>query len=683
MHQPVIATRSTTATCSVLIVEDEYVIANDLRLLLLEAGYDVLGIADSVAEAQQLLGQRRPDIVLLDIYLKGHATGIDLAATLEEANIPFIYLSANDSPSVLEAVKATQPSGYVVKPFREKDVLTALEIGRYRHAHGVEMRLREEKTLQISLTEVLTEPAPWPQKLLQVACLLQAPISFDFMNVRYQNERTYLSYYFYRTGFDEYQTLDEEAFLRLINTPATLLTQLQAGAAFYEAPGCYNGDAFTKFAQQPLLQGIARTLRMASALVMPVAVGPTYRFALSFFSRQSDAYQARHLALLDRLEQPVALTLERVLAFEEIARLSEQLRRENSYLQEEVKTTANFEEIIGTSPHLLRVFNQVSQVAPTDSTVLILGESGTGKELFARAIHNLSARRDKILVKLNCATLPATLIESELFGHEKGAFTGAVDRRIGKFELAKGGTIFLDEIGELPLELQAKLLRVLQDKEIERLGGNTPIKTDVRVLVATNRELEKEVGAGRFRMDLYFRLAVFPLTLPPLRERASDIPALATFFAQKAARKLGKPFKGLAPAALQQMLAYFWPGNIRELENIIEQAVIISDGQQSLELGRSLASPLFQPEATLFTGPASAAASNLKPSKPPKDLLDVKQLQQETEREYLMSVLVKTNGRVRGSGGAAELLNLKPTTLEYRMEKLGIRKTITTAGPEV
>ena len=680
MRQPVIATQTTIATRSVLIVEDEYVIANDLRLLLLEAGYDVLGIAESVAEAQLLLGQQRPDIVLLDIYLKGPQTGLDLATTLAEANVPFIYLSANDSPSVLEAVKATQPSGYVVKPFREKDVLTALEIGRYRHAHGVEMRLREEKSLQIALTDALAEPLPWPDKLLQAARLLQTPIGFDFMTVRYQDERAYFNFRFYRTGFDEYQILDEEIFLQLINTPAALLPQLQATvAAFCQAPGCYNGEAFAAYCQQhPLMQGIAKTLRMASALVMPMAVGPTHRLLLSFFSRRPDAYRPQHLALLDRLEQPLALSVERVLAFEEIARLSEQLRQENSYLQEEVKTTANFEEIIGTSPHLLRVFNQVSQVAPTDSTVLILGESGTGKELFARAVHNLSGRRDKLLVKLNCAALPATLIESELFGHEKGAFTGAIDRRIGKFELAKGGTIFLDEIGELPLELQAKLLRVLQDKEIERLGGNTSIKTDVRVLVATNRELEKEVSAGRFRMDLYFRLAVFPLTLPPLRERTSDIPALASFFAQKAARKLGKPFRGLAPQTVQQMLAYSWPGNIRELENIIEQSVIISDGQQPLALGRSLASPLFEPE----TAPASlaAAVASPKPAQPPKDLLDVKQLQQETEREYIMSILVKTNGRVRGSGGAAELLSLKPTTLEYRMEKLGIRKTITTAG---
>ncbi|MBF9221293.1 sigma 54-interacting transcriptional regulator [Hymenobacter sp. BT662] len=663
-----------------LIVEDEYVIANDLRLLLLEAGYEVLGIADSVAEARLLLARQRPDIVLLDIFLKGSETGLDLAALLEEAGVPFIYISANDSPSVLDAVKATQPSGYIVKPFREKDVLTALEIGRYRHAHGVEVQLRKEKSLQIALTETLAQARPWPDKLLQAAGLLQEAISFDLMAVRYEHGSESFTYRYYRTGFDEYQALDQEAFLRLINLPAAHLPQLrELDQKFYDFPRCYGHEAYAALCRQhPLLQGIAKSLRMAAALVMPVVVGPQHRFMLTFFSRQPDAYRARHLALLDRLEQPVALTLERVLAFEEVARLSERLRQENSYLQDEVKTTANFEEIIGSSPALLRVFNQVSQVAPTDSTVLILGESGTGKELVARAIHNRSGRRAQLLVKLNCAALPATLIESELFGHEKGAFTGAHDRRIGKFELARGGTIFLDEIGELPLELQAKLLRVLQEKEIERLGSNTPIKTDVRVLVATNRELEKEVSAGRFRMDLYFRLAVFPLTLPPLRERLADIPALATYFAQKAARNIGRPFRGLAPEALAELQAYAWPGNIRELENIIEQSVIVGDGQRPLVLGRSLASALFQPAPP----PAQAAGSGPRPAQPPKDLLDVKQLQLETEREYILGVLVKTNGRVRGSGGAAELLNLKPTTLEYRMEKLGIRKSITAAGPE-
>jgi transcriptional regulator with GAF, ATPase, and Fis domain len=282
-------------------------------------------------------------------------------------------------------------------------------------------------------------------------------------------------------------------------------------------------------------------------------------------------------------------------------------------------------------------------------------------------------------VKVNCAALPANLIESELFGHEKGAFTGAYEKRIGKFELAHGGTIFLDEIGEMPLELQSKLLRVLQEKEIERVGGKTPIKTDVRVIAATNRHLEKEVAEGRFRMDLYFRLATFPITLPSLRERSGDIPLLAQFFAQRSARKLGKSFNGISETVLNELINYSWPGNIRELENVIEQAVIINDGQSKLILGRPLINSLF---STTFSGSMIQPDTSFKPgNSAPKDLQDVKQIQQDTEREYILAILKQTNGRIRGSGGAAELMDLKPTTLEYRMEKLGIRKVLSVQPP--
>lgn len=318
----------------------------------------------------------------------------------------------------------------------------------------------------------------------------------------------------------------------------------------------------------------------------------------------------------------------------------------------------------------------VTQVAPTDTTVLIMGESGTGKELIARAIHNQSSRRGKILVKINCATLPANLIESELFGHEKGAFTGAFEKRIGKFEVAQGGTIFLDEIGELPLELQAKLLRVLQEKEIERIGGKTPIKTDVRVIAATNRDLEVEVTEGRFRMDLFFRLATFPLMLPPLRERKGDIPLLAHFFAKKLAQKQRKPFLGFGDMVLNELTNYSWPGNIRELENVIEQAVILNNGQTPLTLGRPLEKRLFA-----MNPPVSQPQNNKTYEKMtfslPKDLPEMKQMQRDNEREYILAVLNQTNGRIRGAGGAAELLKLRPTTLEYRMEKMGIQKTLT------
>ncbi len=667
---------SSTSTCQILIVEDEYIIANDLRLILRVAGYPVLGVADSVTEALTLIAQHRPDMVLLDIYLKGKETGIDLAKQLEDKGIPFIYISANDNKSVLEQVKATQPSGYIVKPFREKDILTTLEISRYRHAHSVEMRLREEKALQIGLTDALSTSESWEQKLLSAARLLQPYIPFDFLTIQYQKNGVNQSYNFYQIGFDEYKTLTLNDLQPMTGIPADQLLAMQTGMRFGE-PVRYNEESFDDFCQTHRYgQVLAKSFRLQSGLVMPLRMNGNNSFAILFLSRKPDVYRSSHLTLLERLEQPIVLMLERVLAFEEVARLSEQLQREKNYLQEEVKTTANFEEITGRSQSLLQVFDQVNQVAHTDTTVLILGESGTGKELIARAIHNLSPRNGKILVKINCAALPATLIESELFGHEKGAFTGAFEKRIGKFELAQEGTIFLDEIGELPLELQAKLLRVLQEKEIERIGGKTPIKTDVRIIAATNRSLEKEVAEGRFRMDLYFRLATFPITLPALRERTGDIPLLANFFAQKSARKMGKPFRGINPQVLDELVNYAWPGNIRELENVMEQAVILNDGQTPLELGRPLVSNLFMASRPTLA-PENTTRDPEQPTiSPPKDLNDIKQIQLQTEREYILAVLKRTNGRIRGSNGAAEALNLKPTTLEYRMDKLGIRKTV-------
>ncbi|KAA6438721.1 response regulator [Dyadobacter flavalbus] len=662
-----------------LIVEDEYIIANDLELILSEAGYPVIGIADSFGEALSLIAEQRPDMILLDIYLKGRETGIDLAKRLEELGIPFIYISANDNRSVLEAVKATQPIGYIVKPFREKDLLTTLEISRYRHAHSVEMKLREEKALQIALTDAMSGTGNWEQKLLKAAKVFQPHISFDFISIRYQKKDNVTFYNYYRVGSDEYEIINMPAIGQMTNeAPEPLLSETKDAPS---GPVLYTRETFPIFFEQsPLGQLLVKTFRLESAIVMPLKVGQMETFYLTFLSRKPHTYSLGHIRLLERLEQPIVLIMERVLAFEEVARLSEKLRQENNYLQEEVKTFANFEEIIGRSQQLLHVFDQVTQVANTDTTVLVLGESGTGKELIARALHNLSARKDKILVKINCATLPANLIESELFGHEKGAFTGAFEKRIGKFELAHGGTIFLDEVGELPLELQAKLLRVLQEKEIERVGGKTIIKTDVRVLAATNRYLEKEVAEGRFRMDLYFRLATFPITLPSLRERPGDIPLLAQFFAQRSARKLGKPFIGMSESLLNELVKYSWPGNIRELENVIEQAVIINDGQTTLKLGRPLVNTLF---ATTFSASVLQPDAGFKTgSSTPKDLHDVKQIQQDTEREYILAILKQTNGRIRGSGGAAELMNLKPTTLEYRMDKLGIRKVLSVQPPK-
>jgi chemotaxis protein methyltransferase CheR len=335
-------------------------------------------------------------------------------------------------------------------------------------------------------------------------------------------------------------------------------------------------------------------------------------------------------------------------ALSEIKELKEKLEVERAYLQEEIKSEYNYENIIGQSNALNYVFYKVEQIASTDTTVIVLGETGTGKELVARAIHGLSPRKDRALVKVNCATLPANLIESELFGHEKGAFTGAHAKQLGRFEVANGATLFLDEIGELPLELQPKLLRVIQDGEFERLGSSATNKVDVRVIAATNRHLEEEVRKGRFREDLWYRLNVFPITAPPLRERMEDIALLVDFFVDKISRRLGKSIESIPVSVMNALLDYQWPGNVRELENVLERAVINS------------------------SGPKLRLVDELQ--KPHKDLTTAKKTLNEVERDYIVRVLEQTNWKVSGPNGAAEILGLDRSTLRARMRKLDIRQ---------
>jgi DNA-binding NtrC family response regulator len=325
-------------------------------------------------------------------------------------------------------------------------------------------------------------------------------------------------------------------------------------------------------------------------------------------------------------------------------------------LEDEIRTGHDFREIVGRSPSLARLLDQLAMVAATDSTVLVLGETGTGKELVARAIHDRSPRRERPLVKVNCAALPRELVESELFGHEKGAFTGATQQRRGRFELADGGTLFLDEVGELPLEAQAKLLRVLQEQEFERVGGTRTLRADVRLIAATNRDLGRRAEAGEFRPDLYYRLNVFPVTVPPLRERREDIALLVGHFLAKAARKLGKSFDGASPAFLERATAYDWPGNVRELENVVERAAILSRGSvlDSME-------PFGPPAAPARTGtpaPAPVSAGTLE----------------DVERAHIQRVLEQTRWVIEGEQGAALVLGLNASTLRGRLRKLGIRK---------
>lgn len=450
----------------ILIVEDEFIVANDLKMILKKAGYEVVGIAASAEQARQLVATKKPDWALLDIMLKGSETGIDLAHDIKKQGLPFLFISANTNQATLEAVKETEPYGFMVKPFREKDLLVMLDIAKYKFA------LQQKNNI--------------PQ-----------------------------------TGIASQNT-------------------------------AFNG-------------------------------------------------------------------------------------------------------IVGKSNALTDVLQKIGLVAPTDTSVLVLGESGTGKERIAQSVHENSPRKNKPLVVVNCAALPLSLVESELFGYEKGAFTGANSKRIGKFEQANGGTLFLDEIGELPLDAQVKLLRVLQEKEIERIGGEESVKVDVRIVAATNRILEHEVAEGRFRLDLYYRLNVFPVQLPPLRERKEDVEMLALHFIQKYASLARKNVTGLTPFALKQLTDYSWPGNIRELEHLIERSVLLCHGNE-----------IEQFNLNIPTAPVTLAEKET----PSGGLLSL----EDMEREHIMAALKMCGGKVFGTGGAAEMLKIAPATLYSKMKKLGIKQ---------
>jgi len=463
----------------ILIVEDELIVARDIRKTLERNGYKVIGVARTAEKAIVFIDEENPSLILIDIFLKGHLTGIDLAKVLNKKKIPFIYISANSNQQVLEAAKITNPFGFIVKPFREKDLLVNLDIARYRYETGKKMETKNVLALQ-------------DQNIIQKA----------------------------------------ETVKNLINTKKT-----------------------------------------------------------------------------------------------------------------------NSEGLIGISAGMLHIFNLIQQVASFDTTVLILGESGTGKEGVAHNIFTQSKRNNKPFIKINCAAIPADLMEAEFFGYEKGAFTGATERKAGKFELASGGAMLLDEIGEMPIDMQVKLLRVLQENEIQRIGGSTVIKIDVRIIAATSLNLEKEVAEGRFRLDLYYRLNVFPIVLPPLRQRKEDIPLLINHFIKHYAKKAGKVIENIETSAIEELLTYYWPGNVRELQHLVERAVLLANGDKI-----NIVVPTKSNEALLMN-----QYTNLNK-------------EEETEKAFLLSVLHRCSFKIAGKGGAAEILNMPPTTLHSKIKKFGLTK---------
>jgi len=418
--------------------------------------------------------------------------------------------------------------------------------------------------------------------------------------------------------------------------------------------GTAGGLAFTT--REPVLRTngdlagpVGKRTGLKSSCTVPLISHNKTLGILGVSSFKEGAFTDSDTELLNQIGKQVAIAVENALAFREIDSLKNQLKEEKLYLEEEIRTEYNFEEIIGNSPALKRVLQEVETVAHTDSTVLIYGETGTGKELIAHAIHNLSQRRERTLVKVNCAAIPTGLLESEFFGHEKGAFTGAIDRRIGRFELANQGTIFLDEVEDIPLELQSKLLRVLQEHEFERLGSSKTMRVDVRVVAATNADLSELVAEKRFRSDLFYRLNVFPINVPPLRERPEDIPQLVNFFAGKFAQQMRKEIERVSKETMAALTSYHWPGNVRELQNLVERGVILTKGS-------SLDIPLAELKQASRINRQTNAANTLE----------------AVEREHILRVLGESNWVIGGPSGAAARLGMNRTTLNHRMRKLGI-----------
>ena len=613
---------------TILLVDDN---PTNLQLLfgtLKGLGHKLL-VAKSGEDALKVAQWAHPDLILLDILMSG-MDGFETCAKLKDnpqtSDIAVIFLSALDDTD--DKIKGLTMGAvdYIAKPFQAEEVIarveTHLTISRLRTELAERNRQLEAANQPIldsvgdgiyglDLDGVITFANPAAMRLTGYTqeALIGQSLHELHMYARWDGS----PYHFIETGV--YQTLkqgiakqsDSDVFWRL------------------------SGDHFA-----------------VSWTCTPIKRGGDVQGAVLAFRDVTPRKRQEH-ALRDALA--------------EVETLRDRLQAENAYLQAEVKTEGRFDSIVGESPALKAVLDQIDQVAPTNSSVLIIGESGTGKEAMARAIHDLSARRDRPLIKVNCGAITPTLIESELFGHEKGAFTGASKQRQGHFELADGGTIFLDEVGELPLDAQVKLLRVLQEHEISRLGSESAITVDVRVIAATNRELVEMVENGSFRMDLFYRLNVFPLTVPPLRDRREDIPLLVTKFLADQARAQGRTFSRIAEDGMQLLMAYHWPGNIRELQNVIERAAI---------LARDKIVPI-APHLVNSGIASTAERTPANPAAPTND--DTFVSLAENEARYIRRVLDHTQWAIAGRGGAAEILDLPASTLRSRMKKLGIEKS--------
>jgi len=515
----------------------------------------------------------------------------------------------------------------------------------FDQARHLEQQLRGERDrlqLLLEINNLLVSHLDYPSLLTATSQALQRVITHEYVSVAIYDEDA--------RGLQVPLAYDQALG---ISRPDVLwpVEQSPAGTAFQRGAAVVFDrieiDAFPPRGTLGLPRGEPQRLCCLPLTTRHGTVG-----TLNVASGHAGAFATSDLEVLSQIAVQIAIAVENAITYRAMADRHEHLREEKEYLEDEIRLQHEFNAIVGRSPALKRVLQAAKTVAPTDASVLLLGETGTGKELIARAIHELSSRRQRTFVRLSGAALPAGLLESELFGYEKGAFTGATAAKIGRLEVADGGTLFLDEVGDIPAEVQPKLLRVLQEREFERLGSNRTRRVNVRVIAATNRNLDQMVADKSFRSDLYYRLNVFPIRLPPLRERAEDIPALARYFTERFARRMHRPVPAIPPHAMQALEAWHWPGNIRELENIIERAVILSSGS-SLEVPEQDLQPMRQPPPQPDGAPATL---------------------REVERESIVRALRESGGVVGGPSGAAARLGLKRTTLQSMMQKLGIRR---------
>ncbi|MCI0691830.1 sigma 54-interacting transcriptional regulator [candidate division KSB1 bacterium] len=654
---------------SILIVDDTPSNISVLVDYLSEAGFKVLVARDGESAIEQVhFGM--PDLVLLDVVMPGidgFETCRRLKAEAQTKDIPVIFMTALSE--TVEKVKGFNAGAvdFITKPIQHEEVLARVTAHltirklqqRLQEARDqLELRVRQ-RTAELAeanakLQKEIAERTKAEKELRAITAGTAAVTGTEFFHslVKHLAEAFHVRYAFVAECTDAAKTaVRTVSFLENKNICENFTYALEGTPC----EKVINGQAY--YHPEKLYATFPKEAGMESYLGVPIHDSKGRIIGhLAILHDQPMETELPGLAIMKIFAARAGAELERKRAEEalqtalrEVEELKNRLQAENIYLQEEIKTAHNFEEIVGASSAIKKVFQNIEKVAATDSTVLVTGETGTGKELVARALHTSSRRKDSVLIKVNCAALPVGLIESELFGHEKGAFTGATVRKKGRFELADGGTIFLDEVGDLPLETQVKLLRVLQEQEFERVGGAQTLKVNVRVIAATNRNLEDAVKHGTFRVDLFYRLNIFPIHLPALHERREDIPILAKHFVGKFARRMGKRVEHIAPDAMERLMRYHWPGNVREMANLLERAVILCDGSE------------LQAEHIGITPQPLTSETEISTL-------------EETERLHILKALKETNGVVGGQNGAAKLLGLNRTTLLARMKKLGIEK---------